>query len=127
MIPSLLGINVANEQLQHFFNRHIFAMEQEEYAREGVDFSRIEFPDNQSSLDLLLKRPLAVLPILDEESHFPQGTDASFVSKCMSLLINHPSKAFQPPRFDADLQFTIAHFAGSVTYNVSQVKNGAQG
>lgn len=38
-----LLINLANEQLQFFFNNHIFAMELDEYAREGIDASNITY------------------------------------------------------------------------------------
>ena len=43
-------INLANEQLQHFFNQHIFQWELEEYKREGVDGSKITYVDNQALL-----------------------------------------------------------------------------
>jgi len=36
-----LLINLANEQLQSFFNNHIFKMELDEYAREGIDGSTV--------------------------------------------------------------------------------------
>lgn len=48
-------INVTNEQLQQYFNHHIFVMEQKEYAAEGVDFTKIDFVDNQPTLDLFLE------------------------------------------------------------------------
>ena len=47
-------INLANEQLQHFFNQHIFQWELEEYKREGVDGSKISYVDNQALLVCLL-------------------------------------------------------------------------
>ena len=34
-------INITNEQLQNYFNHYIFVMEQEEYKKEGVDFSKV--------------------------------------------------------------------------------------
>ena len=43
-------INLANEQLQFFFNKHIFKMEQEEYVKEGVDWTEINFVDNEPVL-----------------------------------------------------------------------------
>ena len=43
-------INLANEQLQHFFNEHVFAMELEEYAKEGVDGAHVTYIDNKPLL-----------------------------------------------------------------------------
>eukprot|EP00241_Pyramimonas_parkeae_P001122 CAMPEP_0114267720 /NCGR_PEP_ID=MMETSP0058-20121206/25492_1 /TAXON_ID=36894 /ORGANISM="Pyramimonas parkeae, CCMP726" /LENGTH=536 /DNA_ID=CAMNT_0001385683 /DNA_START=70 /DNA_END=1678 /DNA_ORIENTATION=- len=40
-------INLANEKLQQHFNQHVFKMEQEEYEKEKIDWSYIEFVDNQ--------------------------------------------------------------------------------
>ena len=46
-------INLANEKLQQHFNQHVFKQEQEEYEREAIDWSYIEFVDNQDVLDLI--------------------------------------------------------------------------
>ena len=35
--------------------QHVFKMEQEEYSKEGIDWSYIEFIDNQDVLDLIEK------------------------------------------------------------------------
>lgn len=48
-------INYANERLQYFFNQHIFKMEQDEYTKEGINWSKIEFVDNQGTIDLISK------------------------------------------------------------------------
>uniref|UniRef100_A0A6N2M7Q7 Myosin motor domain-containing protein n=1 Tax=Salix viminalis TaxID=40686 RepID=A0A6N2M7Q7_SALVM len=48
-------INFTNEKLQQHFNQHVFKMEQEEYTKEEIDWSYIEFVDNQDVLDLLEK------------------------------------------------------------------------
>jgi myosin-5 len=58
-------INLANEKLQQHFNAHVFKQEQAEYEQEGIDWSRVEFVDNQDVLDLIEGR-LGVLDLLDE-------------------------------------------------------------
>lgn len=37
------------------FHQHVFKMEQEEYTKEEIDWSYIEFVDNQDILDLIEK------------------------------------------------------------------------
>ncbi len=49
-------INLANEKLQQHFNQHVFKMEQEEYEREAIDWSYIEFIDNADVLELIESR-----------------------------------------------------------------------
>ncbi|XP_066273205.1 myosin-IIIb-like isoform X1 [Branchiostoma lanceolatum] len=112
-----LCINLANEQLQYFFNQHIFLLEQEEYQREGVSWSTITFTDNKPVLDLLLARPIGILALLDEESLFPQGTDLSLLQK---LNQNVGSSAhFTTGKQARSPLFTITHYAGKVEYNVT--------
>jgi len=67
-----LCINYANEQLQQFFVKHIFKLEQQEYAREDIVWKNIDFNDNQNTLDVLAIKPLNILALIDEESHFPK-------------------------------------------------------
>ena len=51
-----LCINYCNEQLQQQFNQFVFKMEQTEYEREKIEWSFIEFPDNQDCVDLIEHR-----------------------------------------------------------------------
>ncbi|MFS8005885.1 putative myosin ATPase [Helianthus anomalus] len=59
-------INLTNEKLQQHFNQHVFKMEQEEYTKEEIDWSYIQFEDNQDILDLIEKKPGGILALLDE-------------------------------------------------------------
>ena len=46
-------INYANEKLQQQFIYHIFKLEQEEYSREKITWTLIDFPDNKLCIDLI--------------------------------------------------------------------------
>ncbi|OPJ75468.1 myosin-IIIb-like [Patagioenas fasciata monilis] len=108
-----LCINLANEQLQHFFNHHIFQLEQATYKEEELPWETITFNNNEPVLNLLLAKPLGLLSLLDEQSAFPQATDKTFVDK-----LNNTFKGnlhFQPGRGHV-LGFSIAHYAGKVQY-----------
>jgi myosin-5 len=59
-------INYANEKLQQQFCQHVFKLEQEEYLREQIKWSFIEFYDNQPCIDLI-EGKLGILGLLDEE------------------------------------------------------------
>ncbi|CAN1239220.1 VIII-2 [Linum grandiflorum] len=48
-------INYANERLQQHFNRHLLKLEQEEYEEDGIDWTKVDFEDNQDCLDLFEK------------------------------------------------------------------------
>ena len=65
-------INYANENLQQFFVAHIFKMEQEEYNKEGINWEKISFIDNQVTLDLIAQKPMSLLALVDEQSKFPK-------------------------------------------------------
>ncbi|KAH9805025.1 Myosin-15 [Citrus sinensis] len=63
-------INFANEKLQQHFNEHVFKMEQEEYRREEINWSYIEFIDNQDVLDLIEKVTYQTNTFLDKNRDY---------------------------------------------------------
>jgi hypothetical protein len=74
-----LCINYCNETLQSQFNQYVFKLEQQEYEREGIEWSFIDFPDNQEVLDLIEKKRTGIISILDEQCRLTKCTDQSFV------------------------------------------------
>ena len=106
-------INLANEQLQFFFNQHIFMMELEEYKSEGINIRDVKFVDNKPLLEMFLGKPIGVLALLDEQCVYPKATDETFIGK----LYEHFSK--QPYFISAKRTildtFTISHYAGHVS------------
>ncbi|KAJ0034036.1 hypothetical protein Pint_25216 [Pistacia integerrima] len=106
-------INLTNEKLQQHFNQHVFKMEQEEYTREEIDWSYIDFIDNQDVLDLLEKKPGGIIALLDEACMFPRSTYETFAEKLYQTFKEH--KRFSKPKL-ARTDFTISHYAGDVTY-----------
>eukprot|EP00117_Sycon_ciliatum_P007630 scpid20349/ scgid0053/ Myosin-IIIb len=111
-----LFINITNEQIQYYFNQHIFAMEQAEYTSEGISASSVPFLDNSPCLAMFLQKPLGMLALLDEESRFPKATDNTLIDKFHTHLKD--SEFYKAPR-DNSCQFTITHYAGKVTYQVA--------
>ena len=109
-----MNINIANEQLQFFFNQHIFALEQAEYAKEGINLNNISFTNNQPILDMLLKKPVGILALLDDESKFSSASDHSLITKFHSHYGRF--KHYIQPKSDHPT-FGIVHYAGKVSYS----------
>uniref|UniRef100_A0A8D3D271 Methyl-CpG binding domain protein 3b n=1 Tax=Scophthalmus maximus TaxID=52904 RepID=A0A8D3D271_SCOMX len=108
-------INYANEKLQQQFNRHVFHLEQEEYLREELAWSRIEFIDNQLCINLI-EGQLGLFDLLDEECRMPKGSDESWVRKLYDQhLSSKPQQHFQKPRM-SNSAFIVLHFADTVQY-----------
>jgi myosin heavy subunit len=133
-----LLINYCNEKLQRHFNRHLFEVEQELYANEGVDWSYITFNDNRVCLELIEggNGVVGILNTLDD-AWGGMGTaaekDGKFVTHLHKLFgSTTPStggdgkkeaseapadsghKNFVTPMFGMDRQFVILHYAGEV-------------
>ncbi|KAM7275184.1 hypothetical protein ACFE04_017050 [Oxalis oulophora] len=121
-------INFANEKLQQHFNEHVFKMEQEEYRKEEINWSYIEFIDNQDVLDLIekfllskfafivlvdLQKPIGVIALLDEACMFPKSTHKTFSMKLFQNFPSHPR--LEKAKF-SETDFTMSHYAGKVTY-----------
>ncbi|KAJ5461688.1 Myosin type-2 heavy chain 2 [Penicillium daleae] len=110
-----LCINYTNEKLQQFFNHHMFVLEQEEYAREQIEWQFIDFgKDLQPTIDLIeLTNPIGIFSCLDEDCVMPKATDKSFTEKLHSLWDRKTPK-YRASRLNQG--FVLTHYAAEVEY-----------
>ncbi|CAJ1056485.1 unconventional myosin-Va-like [Xyrichtys novacula] len=106
-------INYANEKLQQQFNLHVFKLEQEEYMKEEIPWTLIDFYDNQPCINLI-EAKLGVLDLLDEECRMPKGSDDTWTQKLYNTLLKQNAH-FDKPRL-SNTAFIIHHFADKVEY-----------
>nr|XP_033817678.1 myosin-3 isoform X1 [Geotrypetes seraphini] len=116
-----LCINFTNEKLQQFFNHHMFVLEQEEYKKEGIEWTFIDFGMDLAACIELIEKPLGIFSILEEECMFPKATDMTFKNK---LYDQHLGKSnnFQKPKpvkGKPEAHFSLVHYAGTVDYNIT--------
>ncbi|XP_041853261.1 unconventional myosin-IXAa-like isoform X1 [Melanotaenia boesemani] len=112
-------INFANERLQHYFNQHIFKLEQEEYRAEGITWHNIEYIDNSSCLNLISKKPTALFHLLDEECNFPQASNQTLLDKFKR---QHEGNSYIEFPAVMEPAFIIRHYAGKVKYGVKDFR-----
>ncbi|XP_051764499.1 unconventional myosin-IXb isoform X5 [Ctenopharyngodon idella] len=112
-------INYANEQLQYYFNQHIFKLEQEEYQSEGITWHNIDYTDNVGCLHLISKKPTGLLYLLDEESNFPHATDKTLLAKFKQ---QHQQNHYFVATPVMEPAFVILHFAGKVKYQIKDFR-----
>ncbi|ESP01302.1 hypothetical protein LOTGIDRAFT_111741, partial [Lottia gigantea] len=111
-----LCINVANEQMQTYFNEHVFVLDRQEYEREGLSWKNIQYRNNNDLLNLFMMKPLGIFALMDEEIRFPRSTDSSLVEKitthCKNTKLVSKSKS-------GDLAFCVHHYVGTVEYHAA--------
>ncbi|XP_057693611.1 unconventional myosin-IXAa-like isoform X1 [Corythoichthys intestinalis] len=112
-------INFANERLQHYFNQHIFKLEQEEYRTEGISWHTIDYIDNSSCINLISKKPTALFHLLDEECNFPQASNQTLLDKFKR---QHEGNSYIEFPAVMEPAFIIRHYAGKVKYGVKDFR-----
>uniref|UniRef100_A0A8C7TVL1 Uncharacterized protein n=1 Tax=Oncorhynchus mykiss TaxID=8022 RepID=A0A8C7TVL1_ONCMY len=112
-------INFANERLQHYFNQHIFKLEQEEYRAEGISWHNIDYIDNTGCINLISKKPTALLHLLDEECNFPQASNQTLLDKFKR---QHEGNSYIEFPAVMEPAFIIHHYAGKVKYGVKDFR-----
>ena len=115
MLAQLL-VQCDGRMLQQHFDNNTFKLEEKIYADEGIDFEHVDIIDNQPMIDLITKRHVGILPLLDEELIVPRGSDKKFLSKLAKSQKKEQNAAFEAVRFKPFL-FVVRHYAGDVTYD----------
>ena len=109
-------INYVNEKLQQIFIELTLKSEQEEYQKEGIKWTPIDYFNNQVVVDLIeSKKPPGVMAILDDVCStmhaVTDGADTTFLQKLQGAVGSH--KHYR----GMQAQFVIQHYAGAVTYD----------
>ncbi|XP_044299112.1 unconventional myosin-Ia-like [Varanus komodoensis] len=121
-------INYCNEKLQQIFILLTLKEEQEEYVREGITWTPVEFFDNTIICHLIEDNNGGILAMLDEECLRPGAVnETTFLNKLNQVFAKHQryeSKVTQNAKYIMDAtmsvnSFRINHYAGKVTYNVA--------
>jgi len=112
-----LCINFCNEKLQQHFNTHVFKEEEKCYISEQIDYSEVEFVDNQDVLDLVEKKPTGLLTLLDNEVKMgARGTDKNFIAQANKSHAKNP-RFGRAKRKQGAMYFGVNHYAGRVDYD----------
>ncbi|XP_013367673.1 PREDICTED: unconventional myosin-Ib isoform X4 [Chinchilla lanigera] len=120
-------INYCNEKLQQIFIELTLKEEQEEYIREGIEWTHIDYFNNAIICDLIENNTNGILAMLDEECLRPGTvTDETFLEKLNQVCATHQhfeSRMSKCSRFLNDTSlphscFRIQHYAGKVLYQV---------
>ncbi|EGD77448.1 myosin IB [Salpingoeca rosetta] len=116
-------INYCNEKLQQVFIELVLKLEQDEYAREGIDWVNIEYFNNHEICVMIDDPKAGMIAVLDEQCAIAGGTDAAFLANLDRSFKSHARySSFQTDSSDTSCErsrdFRIRHFAGDVVYTV---------
>ncbi|NXS07834.1 MYO19 protein, partial [Neodrepanis coruscans] len=112
-----LCINYANEKLQQHFVAHYLKAQQEEYAAEGLQWSFINYQDNQHCLDLIEGNPLSIFNLLNEECRLNRSSDTALFQTRIEKALSS-NQCLSRDKFSKKPNFIISHYAGKVCYQL---------
>lgn len=113
-----LCINYVNEKLQQIFIQLTLKAEQEEYAREQIEWTPIKYFDNKVVCDLIEQvRPPGIFSAMKDATKTahadPAACDRSFMQSVGSM--SHPHLTARQG------SFIVKHYAGDVSYTVEGI------
>jgi myosin-5 len=94
----------------------VFKLDQATYVKEGIEWTMIDFYDNQPCIDLIESK-LGILDLLDEECRMPNGSDNSWLLKLHGKCTDY--KHYMKPKIGQDTAFAVRHFADTVIYTAN--------
>ncbi|CAB4016632.1 unconventional myosin-Ia-like isoform X5, partial [Paramuricea clavata] len=120
-------INYCNEKLQQIFIELTLKSEQDEYVREGIEWTHIEYFNNSVICDLIEKSNVGIIAMVDEECLRPgQASDITLLEKLNAKYLHHPhydsESGTNPKKPNLKIgqgHFVLRHYAGDVTYSVN--------
>ncbi|XP_041947548.1 unconventional myosin-XIX isoform X1 [Alosa sapidissima] len=112
-----LCINYANEKLQQHFVGHYLKAQQEEYVAEGLEWSFVQYQDNQRCLDLIEGSPTSVFSLLNEVCRLNRASDTKqFMVRLEKELSSNDQMSWD--KFSPQPHFIVSHYAGKVSYQI---------
>lgn len=113
-----LCINYANEKLQQHFVAHYLRAQQEEYAMEGLEWSFVNYRDNQMCLDLIEGSPISICSLINEECRLNRPSSAAQLqTRIEGALAGSPCLGHS--RLSREPSFIVVHYAGPVRYHTA--------
>ena len=101
----------------------MFKLEQEIYNREGIDWKNCSYQDNQRTIDMIdHDKKISIFQLLEEQyRRGDAGSDQELFHGISNRLNQANQQEVYPPEKDpySKTRFTIRHFAGEVTYTVT--------
>lgn len=113
-----LCINYANEKLQQHFVAHYLKAQQEEYAAEGLQWSFINYQDNQHCLELIEGNPLSIFSLLNEECRLNRASNTDLFQTRIEKALS-TNQCLSRDKFNKKPNFIISHYAGKVCYQLA--------
>ena len=110
-----LCINYTNEVLQQIYNEYIFKNEQKEYEKENIDWTKIDFKNNDDIINLFSDK-LSVFSIINEQSILGSGTNDNIFTSISKHLSGNLLSIEDGKR--RDNIFKIKHYTGNVEYTI---------
>ncbi|XP_073768567.1 unconventional myosin-XVI isoform X10 [Danio rerio] len=124
-----LCINMVNERIHQFTAEVLFQQEQHECLQEGVAMETLRSLGSQTAvLDFFFQKPQGVLCIIDEESQSLRPCEVNLYKRLQIQLDSSATDAVSlttkdgngnPPPKDQGPSFTVTHFAGKMTYDLT--------